>query len=795
MSCDNNRFHFYNLVAQPGSSLVTTFGSPKEAYDALEQIYQTARSGARTDNAALQIHAEAHTRSLFSQMQAAGIKPPTHSKSGLPKKDAQFGYAAISQTLAAIKRGNSLPGIAREVLNQQKQRRQLSAVDLDAGGHLRCSNCGQFASATKTHICPMTTTADKFNRALQRRMGISENAYQKSDLEGVLEEARNGQVSMTHSLTGESIEVTLDGLPLALATGFSPDSWAQDEMQRIELPDGRVVTVRDPEDFPLVETTGQAVPDTATAYGFSSGDGSIFGNALVVPGLTTHAVQTDSEENLTGGQDYDKGHFMGTEYRKRSAMGETVEAAGETYTIGTRSKDQQDWSSARINGIEPPPRGGVAVGRTLVQAMGILSTGEVVQTRDGLIQVYDADRRSLLAMYDPHTNAAGDTQGNANASAEQMAAVLAHRALHPRTQFDLALSTDIARMQSGVGTPLAAADSAYITMKDSLDDGGTITLGAKLGARRCPRCGQFMGAVHNCPVSSSPAPTAPPPPPRVDFSGLGEEIAEALRAGAPPPVPQQEVTVSLDSEPFAAALRDALNTASPTAARAVEATDMGELRDAMTQMAQAVKTMSERPSAGSFDPAGIEAFAGQVDRLAGAVQDLPISSGATPLVDAGAGKQRCPRCGQFVGPGHVCPPRPLRKVAARPKGLPTTAQEHIFGSLRMQTPDPFLDDVIAEVGGQLYNPLDEYIPELDPNFEVNEQAEHIMRSMSAMLQAGQGTKKGGWTRAFGLYGPAGTGKNTLARQMAASIQTVDEDGNITQGLNYVEANITPESSM
>jgi hypothetical protein len=67
--------------------------------------------------------------------------------------------------------------------------------------------------------------------------------------------------------------------------------------------------------------------------------------------------------------------------------------------------------------------------------------------------------------------------------------------------------------------------------------------------------------------------------------------------------------------------------------------------------------------------------------------------------------------------------------------------------------------------------------------------------MSALLQVGAGKPKNAWSRSFGIYGPPGTGKNTLARQLAASIRTVDENSKVTQGMNYVEANITPESSM
>jgi MoxR-like ATPase len=99
------------------------------------------------------------------------------------------------------------------------------------------------------------------------------------------------------------------------------------------------------------------------------------------------------------------------------------------------------------------------------------------------------------------------------------------------------------------------------------------------------------------------------------------------------------------------------------------------------------------------------------------------------------------------------------------------------------------------VGGQLQQPLDEFIPMPDPNFEINAQTEMIMRAISSTMQLGANKDRMSWTRAIGLYGPPGTGKNTIARQVAASVKTVDAGGNLSQGMNYVEANITPESSM
>jgi len=49
---------------------------------------------------------------------------------------------------------------------------------------------------------------------------------------------------MRHGLTGEVVDVSLDGLPLALSTGFVPSAWA-DKSSAVELADGRVIQVLD----------------------------------------------------------------------------------------------------------------------------------------------------------------------------------------------------------------------------------------------------------------------------------------------------------------------------------------------------------------------------------------------------------------------------------------------------------------------------------------------------------------------------------------------------------------------
>jgi len=153
--------------------------------------------------------------------------------------------------------------------------------------------------------------------------------------------------------------------------------------------------------------------------------------------------------------------------------------------------------------------------------------------------------------------------------------------------------------------------------------------------------------------------------------------------------------------------------------------------------------------------------------------------------------------GHPVAPRSEPPPRPPRQGLLRPESLPLTGQEHMLSPVRLPAPDPYLSNVPAVVGGQLDAPLEEYLPDLDPTYEIGETNERILRAMSAAIQAGQrgDAKRSFWSRAFGLYGPAGTGKNTLMRQLAASIQTVDADGNLSQGLNYVEYNVLPDSTL
>jgi hypothetical protein len=783
MSCDGNRAKFFGHAAQH-KAVQDAFGSQEDAESGLEKIFNTARSKAMfiTDRSSV-AQAEARTRKLFDEMKAAGIKPPTHSPSGLPRRDAQFGYSAVQQTLETLRSGRAVPVLARQVLERSKRTRQISSVAQDAGGYMRCANCGRFASRNGGHICPATASKETLSKHLTRRFGVPDSAYGEG-LDALLSEARaNGTVSMRHGLTGEVVEVSLDGLPLALSTGFVPGSWA-DKSSAVELADGRVIHVLDTTGLNPIQPSGSAVSMASAAYGLVTHSETFVGNALSTPPVSYHSVISAAQTDVVGGQVYDLAHFSGTEYRKADARGTELEVNGVPYKVGARSMDQADWSSARLAGLEPAPKGGVAVGRTLVEVVGILSNGEVVESAEGKIQVYSPDRRELLSVFDPSTSTAGDTQGTPNASAAQMAAVLAHRALHPQNQFDAALATDLARARTRTGTPLAAADSAYITMKNSVLSGGkTLYLGGSVASSRCPNCGRFMGDAHICPngesttsIPSFEIPTLTQPSVNVDVQIDTSPIADALRNA---PASQ----VSIDNEAFAQAMQS-INIPAPIMASAVSTTDITELTSAMTHMAQAVEALAKKGGGGTTRAA--DRFVEVTERLAANVASNNSSTSSSG---------RCPKCGQFMDEDHICPPRKPRLGKPVTPTDQRTAQEHIFEALVMTAPDPYLLNVPESVGGQLQNALEEFIPMPDPNFEINAQTEMIMKSISSQIQVGVNKDRMSWTRSIGLYGPPGTGKNTIARQVAASIKTMDGEGNLSQGMNYVEANITPESSM
>ncbi|MDP9312275.1 MAG: MoxR family ATPase, partial [Chloroflexota bacterium] len=807
MSCDGNRGKFFAHVAGPGSAAASAFGGAAEAQAALEHIFNQARSQAQTGDAAQQLQAEISTRALFVQMQVAKLRPPTHSTSGLPKKDAQHGYHAVMQTLTALKKGQTLPALARQVQEQQQRRRTIDARGLNAGGRLHCTSCGQFTKAQGEHTCPMTATADTLSRTLMRRLHIPATAYPVASLTTLVAQAKQGPLRMTHGVTGEAVDATLDGLPQALAGGFVPDMWrAERGLAAVEVSGGRIVPVLNATGLQRVQLAPTASGQVAQAFGHQLQPGVAPASAAKLPSLPIQQVAQSATTSVTAGQPYDVGHFIGTEYRKGGSHGTPVTVAGKTYTVGQRVSNQTAWGSARQSGIEPQPKGGnVGVGRTLYSAVGLLLNGEIAETADGQVQVFDTGRQNLLAVYDPQSNTAGDTAGSANASAEQMAAVIAYRALHPQTPADAALANDLVRAMNGSGEPLAAADGAYIAIKNGpLANGGTIAFGGQVGTQKCPQCGQFMGDAHNCPaVNAQASPAAPVAPAASDTAPTAADVTAAIPSGQPVVV-QPHVAVNVESPQLnmdapqvtVAAKMDAPEITATVDAPKVEVTVQLDARELGEVLAANLKHIAPAAAAQATGSADLTELGAAMREMATAMQALAAAQQSV-VTGAPTAAQHEARGTQKATGQPEAAPGERKRTTGRPIDItrPKTGQEHILDLVVLEAPDPFLTRVSSAIGGNLDRPLTEDIPAPDPNFAINEQTEKILRTMSSMLQMGGGHARNTWARAFGIYGPPGTGKNTTARQLAASIKTRDADGTITQGVNYAEVNITPESSM
>ena len=1194
MSCDGNTAaHAANLAASPQIAAALGGGDPAAAKEAILNIHELATTraeraiGQRGQLAGLakiqargaDAAAAEATVVAFKEIKAAGLAVPAHGDAharygvALPKLATQYGWQAVQQTVDAVRGRQSLPAIAQEVLaGAQTTRRMTSIVEAGGKNHYRCGECGQYRKPTD-HTCPMTANAQALGGKLTRRLGVPGSAYPAGALDALIATARKGDVIMRHGLTGEEVRVSLDSLPSALAGGFVPDSWRQERSLNLaQMSNGRVVPVLDATDLSVLPRQRTALGLMAAAYGTTIPAGATVGGPAGVPVQRMQQVQQAATTSVRGGQVYDTGHFIGSEFRKSGSYGASIRVGNMTYAVGQRSKDPAHFGSARdvsgatqktddTNGKEPLPKGGsVAVGRTLMAAVGALYDGEVVETADGQIQIYTRDRRSLMAVYDPKTNTAGDTAGSTNMSAEQMAAVMAWRALHPQNGFDVALAADLAALNNGTGNAWRASDAMYIAAKNGVfANGGQVSFGGQVGTQKCPTCGRFAGDAHACPgPAQQPAPAQPrtggvvvedlpadlrpvgqpaiatpfeavmqrprlaglvsdaesasplelsdedraavralaaslmqntslAPGARdaaervlageqdsdrfarqliiaaralqarqrrrnaatadesnterapsislrpgavfapqanavvagaqgdyivavanhglgapedgtvldgaatavlsgtgapVDLAdaanlwiavrsgtandpaiteaqaaaGFARELAahggaqqcpdcgqymslksphncpnkaaaaapvlvpvaapfdqEALRATiaeavvAMPPVtvspqvtveaPQVIVENKIDTDALAAALggavQQALSAAQPAAPGGVVQLDEEKLAAALRAglpqqmtgtaqfdaeaLANAIKAGMPQNVTAQFDAEALAAalqkgMAGQqapqvtvqldTAALAEALKSMPapvmdtsaftaalqatlasVANGnvgavapiATPassdgqpiavaapdpavaqaMVQMAQAAARMSEVAERLTQGGqaAAPPAPTagnadraqdapvvrapRTGLIRPEGMPLTAQEHILSPVTLPAPDPYLMDVDATVGGQRSEPLSEYIPDLDPNYEIGETNERILRAMSAAIQAGQkgDTKRSFWSRAFGLYGPAGTGKNTLARQLAASIQTVDKAGNVSQGLNYTEYNVLPDSTL
>lgn len=486
MSCDGNRKKFTQACMAPGTAGATAFGGAEHAQVVMEAVFEQGRANATTSDPAQQVLAEAQTRALFAQMRRMGITPPTHSANGLPKKDAQFGYAAMQRTLAALAHGTPLPAETVRIAHALGNR-QLTGQRFDARALIdRCITCGRFSNTVKrAHLCPATADSQTMQRALERRLAVPSSAYPTGALANLMAQARaDGTVTMRHGITGEPVTVTLDGLIPALIQGFQPTAWDAVTVLAATT-DGRVVPVFDATGMTEVERPATALVAAAVGSGVILDEATPVvdptARSLAATASPTGPVEVPAGEvSLTGGKSYNSSHFIGTEYRKRGIVGTPVTIGPETYTVGERH-DERHWSQARRAGLgaTTDPHGKpmtIGVGRTLPGAIDILtsSTVAISETPSGTVEV--SLDGGLVGVYDPATRTAGSTDGATSASSGAFAAVLAHRLLHPEREQDELFAQDLDAAATGTRSGLAAADGAYLAITATLDD-TPITLG------------------------------------------------------------------------------------------------------------------------------------------------------------------------------------------------------------------------------------------------------------------------------------------------------------------------------
>ena len=844
MSCEKNRGAFVSHVAGGGSAAAQAFGGSDEAGAALETIFDTARAQAASRSAPQQKIAEAKTRLLFDWMKRDGFKPPTHSTTGLPKADAQFGYAAMYDTLAALRDGKALPALAAQIVETFGQTRALSAIRIDESiARLRCGSCGRFApsesSGKPPHFCPNTATPEKFQQALMRRLGVPATAYTTDGLARLLNEARAEGVEMRHPITNEPITATLDSLPLAITQGYVPNTWrGEASLALVEVSHGRIAPVLNATGLTMVKPGSGAVGAAAAASGSTIPAGMPMVSPtgkVELPHMITEPA--DGVPTVSGGSSYPVRRFVGTEFRK--GKGTTITAAGKFYTVGDRSEDINDWSRARVDRFAPepptkPPFNGIAVGRTLVEASEILRIGKILRRPDKVVEVFDAEG-GLIAVYDPATQTAGDVHGTLNASAAQMAAVIASHLRDRKDELDEYLLQDHIALLAGYGSPLAFSDSAYLVIKQQLEKMAPLMLGGVVQAKKCLECGRFMGAAGCLASHASEEPESEPgsaDDARADYSTTRTDdytdaaedlpfvdeptpapaVPRAVPVAATPvtPVVPASVTVNVEapqvavSSPAVTVEPPKVSIASPTVNVDAPQVTVQVEAPQVTLNVDAPQVSVDAPQVSvNLDPDAVaKGIAARVPLTMPVTADgspatvVPVT---TPLdervitvldrmidrldrMDRRTEEGGTPAETPVAKPARALKPRADRPV---PKAGTMTEQEKVVSAstLRLPRPDRELSALDRKVLSGDFAVLDEDIPAVKTDYAMNATERMVMQRIVSTRSMGMKMGRVNETRSFGIYGPPGTGKNELARQLAATMVTVDEDGTERQGVH------------
>ena len=255
----------------------------------------------------------------------------------------------------------------------------------------------------------------------------------------------------------------------------------------------------------LLIATGQ--PRCPDCGQFTEANGS---HPCVVSQEVRHAVPSPLGTAVADstGVAYDADRLRGSEYGRRSLAGRTIESCGHAYPYQARSSDPRDQSRMRRSGAAPSAAS--TVGRTMLAAIDLLRSARVIED-DSTIQVYAAtghlvsvvDRRTRVVAPGDRLHAYAALNEDSDLTVEQMAGWIAYlqRAGDP----DGHLAHDLRGAHDGTGSPLAAADSAYLLTLQAIESGRAPSFNGTLLTSRCPDCGRWMGDAHLCPARTGDA--------------------------------------------------------------------------------------------------------------------------------------------------------------------------------------------------------------------------------------------------------------------------------------------------
>jgi hypothetical protein len=214
-------------------------------------------------------------------------------------------------------------------------------------------------------------------------------------------------------------------------------------------------------------------------------------------------------------------------------------------------------------------------------------------------------------------------------------------------------------------------------------------------------------------------------------------------------------------------------------------------------------------------PVGMGGTLTEAPRAAG-----PEGATGGPQASVGAATPVAPHLPQEAAPPPVpvAPPSFLLPAYARaipapqappwvPLGTPldpaadlATPVERVLSRLpTVPSPDQYLCGVPREHGGQLDQPLDGTVPTgLGERFTIDASGARALLAVAALSEWGSRSTDAAlyWAgRHFGFYGPPGSGKNALAREIAAHTRHIGPDGVVRRGVPLLEVTVTPHDTV